>query len=67
MKEVLAIIIKAILGISITFAIAFGCDALIVWLVCKIVGWTFAWKWVVLFAVIYFVLSSLMEHAKNDK
>ncbi len=52
--------IALILGIFIiTLAIGFGINALIVWAVCKIMGWTFAWKWVILFTIIFAVLKSL--------
>ena len=52
--------IAIILGIfAITLAIGFGVNALIVWAVCKIMGWTFAWKWVILFTIIFAVLKSL--------
>ena len=52
--------IAIILGIfAITLAIGFGVNALIVWAVCKIMGWTFAWKWVILFTIIFAILKSL--------
>ena len=52
--------IAIILGIfAITLAIGFGFNALLVWAVCKIMGWTFAWKWVILFTIIFAVLKSI--------
>jgi len=52
--------IAIILGIfAVTLAIGFGFNALLVWAVCKIMGWTFAWKWVILFTIIFAVLKSL--------
>lgn len=52
--------IAIILGIFvITLAIGFGVNALIVWAVCKIMGWTFAWKWVILFTIVFAVLKSI--------
>ena len=52
--------IAVILGMFvIALAIGFGCNALIVWAVCKIMGWTFAWKWVILFTIIFAILKSL--------
>lgn len=52
--------IAIILGIFvIALAIGFGINALIVWAVCKIMGWTFAWKWVILFTIIFAVLKSI--------
>lgn len=52
--------IMLILGIFVvSLAIGFGVNAAIVWVVCKIMGWTFAWKWVILFTVIYAVIKSI--------
>ena len=52
--------IAIILGIFvIALAIGFGINALIVWAVCKIMGWTFAWKWVILFTIVFAVLKSI--------
>jgi len=52
--------IAIILGIfAVTLAVGFGINALIVWTVCKIMGWTFAWKWVILFTIIFAVLKSI--------
>lgn len=52
--------IAIILGVfAITLAISFGVNALIVWAVCKIMGWTFAWKWVILFTIVFAVLKSI--------
>ena len=52
--------IAIILGVfAITLTISFGVNALIVWAVCKIMGWTFAWKWVILFTIVFAVLKSI--------
>ena len=54
--------IIALIGILLlSFAIGFGINTLIVWGVCKLVGWTFAWKWVILFTIVYAVLKSLFS------
>ena len=52
--------IAIIFGIfAVALAIGFGVNALIVWAVCKIMGWTFAWKWVILFTIVFAVLKSI--------
>lgn len=54
--------IVMLLGIIvITLAIGFGVNAVIVWAVCKIMGLTFAWKWVILFTIIFAVLKSIFS------
>ena len=57
MKNILIIIILFILSIFI----AFGVNAAIVWVVCKCMGWTFAWKWVILFTIAYSVLHGIFS------
>jgi len=61
---------KTIIAIIATLIIAniieFGIDALIVFAVCKIVGITFTWKWVLLLWIVMFLLSCLFRQAKND-
>lgn len=55
-------IIATLLGIIvIALAIGFGINAVIVWAVCKIMGWVFAWKWVILFTIIFAVLKSIFS------
>lgn len=60
-------IYKIAIGIGI-FALAlligFGINTAIVWGVCKIMGWTFSWKWVILFTIVYAVLKSIFSN--ND-
>lgn len=57
-------ILGIIAVIIIVIALGFGCNALIVWIVCKIMGWTFAWKWVVLFTIVYALLAGLFRQNK---
>lgn len=57
----LATLIITLFMSLIAIGIAFGFNALIVWAICKIVGWTFAWKWVILFTLIYAILKSLFS------
>ena len=60
MKNISAIAI--ILGIFLlSLAIGFGINTAIVWAVCKIMGWTFAWKWVILFTIVYAVIKSIFS------
>ena len=57
--------IVALIGIFVVaLVIGFGVNTLIVWGVCKIMGWTFAWKWVILFTIIYAVLKGLFSDKK---
>lgn len=62
-------IYKIAIGVGI-FALAlligFGINTVIVWGVCKIMGWTFSWKWVILFTIVYAVLKSIFTN-DNDK
>ena len=60
MDKTMKIIIFA-LAIIVGGFIAFGTNALIVLAVCKIMGWAFAWKWVVLFTVAIFVLKGIFQ------
>ena len=58
--------IFAVIGIFvIALAIGFGINTLIVWAVCKIMGWTFAWKWVILFTIVYAVLKGLFTNKEK--
>ena len=57
-------IFAGILVIALSLALGFGFNALIVWAVCKIMGWAFAWKWVILFTIVYTILSSLFQNKK---
>jgi len=59
-------IIAVIAVLVIGGIIEFGIDALIVLAVCKIVGITFAWKWVFLLWIVMFLLSCLFRQARND-
>jgi len=56
---------KVVIGLGI-FALAlligFGINTAIVWGVCKIMGWTFSWKWVILFTIIYAILKSIFSN-----
>lgn len=61
-KTIIAVIAVLIIG----GIIEFGIDALIVFAVCKIIGVTFAWKWVLLLWIVMFLLSCLFRQAKND-
>jgi len=51
----------AFLALLFGLVLGFGTNAVIVWVVCKIMGWTFAWKWVVLFTLIFVILKSLLR------
>ena len=60
-------IYKIAIGIGIftlALLIGFGINTAIVWGVCKIMGWTFSWKWVILFTIVYAVLKSIFNN--ND-
>ena len=58
--------ILVLLGIIVvSLAVGFGINTAIVWVVCKIMGWTFAWKWVILFTIVYALLTSLIKSAAN--
>ena len=58
--------ILVLLGVIIvSLAIGFGINAAIIWIVCKIMGWTFAWKWVILFTIVYALLTSLIKSTVN--
>lgn len=61
-------IYKIAIGIGI-FALAiligFGINTAIVWGVYKIMGWTFSWKWVILFTIVYAVLKSIFDNNSN--
>ena len=54
-------IIAGFIALLFLLAIGFGVNAMIVWVVCKIMGWTFAWKWVILFTLIFAILKSLFS------
>jgi len=54
-------IIAGFIALLFLLAIGFGVNAVIVWVVCKIMGWTFAWKWVILFTLIFAILKSLFS------
>ncbi len=54
-------IIAGFITLLFLLAVGFGVNAIIVWAVCKIMGWTFAWKWVILFTLILAVLKSLFS------
>lgn len=60
---------KIAIGIGIfilALLIGFGINTVIVWGVCKIMGWTFSWKWVILFTIVYAILESIFTN-DNDK
>lgn len=60
-------IYKIAIGVGIfafVLLIGFGINTAIVWGVCKIMGWTFSWKWVILFTIVYAVLKSIFSN--ND-
>ena len=44
-----------------SLALGLGINAVMVWAVCKIMGWTFAWKWVILFTIVYAVIKSIFS------
>ncbi len=54
-------IIAGFITLLFLLAVGFGVNAIIVWAVCKIMGSTFAWKWVILFTLILAVLKSLFS------
>lgn len=59
---------KIAIGIGIfilALLIGFGINTVIVWGVCKIMGWTFSWKWVVLFTIVYAILKSIFTNDNN--
>lgn len=59
---------KIAIGIGIfilALLIGFGINTVIVWGVCKIMGWTFSWKWVILFTIVYAVLKSIFTNDNN--
>lgn len=65
MKNTYAIAIG--IGIFVlALLIGFGINTVIVWGVCKIMGWTFSWKWVILFTIVYAILKSIFTN-DNDK
>lgn len=65
MKNTYAIAIG--IGIfALALLIGFGINTVIVWGVCKIMGWTFSWKWVILFTIVYAILKSIFTN-DNDK
>ena len=51
--------------IALTLLIGFGINIAIVWGVCKIMGWTFSWKWVILFTIVYAILKSIFTNENN--
>lgn len=57
-------ILGGIIIVIIGIALGFGCNALIIWVVCKVMGWTFAWKWVILFTIVYALLAGLFRQNK---
>lgn len=65
-KKIIGILITIIVAIG-TIAFGFALNGLIVFVVCKILGFTFAWKWVVLFTIAYTVIKSLFtSHNKKE-
>ena len=60
------IVITVIEVLIIGSIIEFGIDTLIVFAICKIVGITFAWKWVFLLWIVMFLLSCLFRQARKD-
>ena len=51
--------------IALTLLIGFGINTAIVWGVCKIMGWAFSWKWVILFTIVYAILKSIFSNNDN--
>ena len=50
---------------ALALLIGFGINTAIVWGVCKIMGWTFSWKWVILFTIVYAILKSIFINDNN--
>jgi len=55
-------IITVFIGVVVGLAIGFGINAVLVWGVCKIMGWAFSWKWVILFMIVWVILKSLLSN-----
>ena len=67
MKEKVVFILITIAVVILGIGVGFGINTLIVWGVCKLMGWAFAWKWVILFTIGYALLASLFRQARSKE